>query len=80
MPLVAPEITGDVVPQTQEWTNRLLGKTIGDETTTTTFAMSELPENSRIIPEGQPTSPDFNENRRRYLQERMYERKHRHED
>lgn len=31
MPLVAPQISGNVVPQTQDWTNRLMGKTIGDE-------------------------------------------------
>ncbi|KFX92073.1 hypothetical protein O988_07440 [Pseudogymnoascus sp. VKM F-3808] len=63
MPLVAPGITGDVVPQTQDWTNRLMGKTIGDESNATTFAMSELPENTRIIPEGQATTMDFQENR-----------------
>ncbi|OBT67022.1 hypothetical protein VE03_04528 [Pseudogymnoascus sp. 23342-1-I1] len=63
MPLVAPGISGDVVPQTQEWTNRLLGKTIGDENNATTFAMSDLPENTHIIPEGQPDANDFEENR-----------------
>lgn len=35
MPLVTPEMSGDVVPQTQEWTNRLMGKTIGDENNAT---------------------------------------------
>ncbi|KFY05941.1 hypothetical protein V491_08940 [Pseudogymnoascus sp. VKM F-3775] len=63
MPLVAPQISGDVVPQTQDWTNRLMGKTIGDENNATTFAMSDLPENTRIIPEGQPEKADFQENR-----------------
>ncbi|OBU01361.2 hypothetical protein VE01_00018 [Pseudogymnoascus verrucosus] len=63
MPLVAPQISGDVVPQTQDWTNRLMGKTIGDENSVTTFAMSDLPENTRIIPEGQPAALDFQENR-----------------
>ncbi|OBT90318.1 hypothetical protein VE02_03369 [Pseudogymnoascus sp. 03VT05] len=63
MPLVAPQISGDVVPQTQDWTNKLMGKTIGDENSVTTFAMADLPENTRIIPEGQPAALDFQENR-----------------
>ncbi|ELR09391.1 hypothetical protein VC83_03177 [Pseudogymnoascus destructans] len=63
MPLVAPQISGDVVPQTQDWTNRLMGKTIGDENNATTFAMADLPENTRIIPEGQSATADFQENR-----------------
>lgn len=48
MPLVAPGITGDVVPQTQDWTNRLMGKTIGDESNATVSEHLCQEENSSL--------------------------------
>ncbi|OJD37666.1 pua rna binding domain-containing protein [Diplodia corticola] len=62
MPLVVPGInsTGD---KTEEWTNHLVGKKIGDSSDTITFAKKDLPEKHRILKEGDAMTFDHNPDR-----------------
>jgi len=62
MPLVVPGImaNGD---KNQDWSNKLVGKKIGDAHDEITFAKTDLPEQTRIIKPGQMVTKDFNENR-----------------
>ncbi|KAI1353687.1 hypothetical protein F5Y01DRAFT_275910 [Xylaria sp. FL0043] len=61
MPLVVPGITdnskGDA---TQEWTNKLVGKTLSDDShSETNFCKKELPQQSRVITPGMMVTKDF---------------------
>ncbi|KAL2018499.1 hypothetical protein VTK56DRAFT_784 [Thermocarpiscus australiensis] len=65
MPLVVPgvttENTGD---KTQEWTNKLVGKTLCDgPSSETTFCKAELPQQARVIEPGMMVTKDFNPDR-----------------
>ncbi|KAH8808149.1 hypothetical protein F5884DRAFT_791256 [Xylogone sp. PMI_703] len=64
MPLVVPGINsqgGD--SKTEEWTNKLVGKKLGDNHDATTFARAELPKETRVIKPGEMVTKDFNPNR-----------------
>jgi len=65
MPLVVPGITsgGDSSSLTEQWTNKLVGKTIGDTTNATTFAKADLPKETRVIEPGSMVTKDFNPDR-----------------
>ncbi|KAF2145564.1 uncharacterized protein K452DRAFT_243704 [Aplosporella prunicola CBS 121167] len=62
MPLVVPGLqsTGD---KTQDWSNQLLGKKIGDTSDNVTFAKQDLPQSHRIVQEGGPMTMDYNPER-----------------
>jgi hypothetical protein len=80
MPLVVPGINsvGDN-SKTEEWTNKLVGKKIGEISNATvchlelgqrsyanemqTFARAELPKESRVIPPGSMVTRDFKPDR-----------------
>ncbi|KAH8889622.1 translation machinery-associated protein 20 [Thozetella sp. PMI_491] len=60
MPLVVPGVTTNAVDRTEEWTNKLVGKSLTDEPSTeTTFCKADLPQPTRIIQPGQMTTRDF---------------------
>ncbi|KAI9655372.1 MAG: hypothetical protein M1821_005519 [Bathelium mastoideum] len=64
MPLVDPVTMGtgskDLATQ---WLNKVAGKKIGDVTNETTFAKSELPQEHRILKEGDITTRDHKPDR-----------------
>ncbi|KAK0718056.1 translation machinery-associated protein 20 [Lasiosphaeria miniovina] len=72
MPLVVPGITTDPSDKTEEWTNKLVGKTLAEDgssdetpqlTLLQTFLKSDLPEQSRIIEPGSMVTKDYNPDR-----------------
>ncbi|EEY20161.1 hypothetical protein HYQ45_012098 [Verticillium longisporum] len=64
MPLVVPGIQSQSGDLTEEWTNKLVGKTLHDEKSDETcFCKKDLPEKSRVIKPGQMVTKDFDENR-----------------
>ncbi|PHH58503.1 hypothetical protein CDD82_2942 [Ophiocordyceps australis] len=64
MPLVVPGITSTDGSKTQEWQNKLVGKTISDtETNATMFCKTELPEKHRIVEPGGIMTRDYHEDR-----------------
>ena len=46
MPLVVPSLTGD---GKDDWTTKLMGKTLGDAHNETTFAKKDLPKEHRVV-------------------------------
>ncbi|KAG7107489.1 hypothetical protein HYQ46_003513 [Verticillium longisporum] len=64
MPLVVPGIQSQSGDLAEEWTNKLVGKTLHDEKSDETcFCKKDLPEKSRVIKPGQMVTKDFDENR-----------------
>ncbi|KAK4115938.1 hypothetical protein N656DRAFT_827038 [Canariomyces notabilis] len=64
MPLVVPGITNNSGDLTQEWMNKLVGKTLSDEPTSETcFCKKDLPQQARIIEPGMMVTKDFNPDR-----------------
>ncbi|EAA32790.1 hypothetical protein GE21DRAFT_6302 [Neurospora crassa] len=65
MPLVVPGVTTNdpTVQKTEEWMNKLCGKTLADHTSETTFCKSDLPKQTRIIEPGSMVTKDFNPDR-----------------
>ncbi|KAK3368862.1 putative PUA RNA binding domain protein [Lasiosphaeria ovina] len=65
MPLVVPGITTDPSDKTEEWTNKLVGKTLAEDGSSdeTTFLKSDLPEQTRIIEPGSMVTKDYNPDR-----------------
>ncbi|PBP16223.1 translation machinery-associated protein 20 [Diplocarpon rosae] len=60
MPLVVPGImSGGEQNKTDEWTNKLVGKKLGESSDEVTFARSELPKETRIIEPGSMVTKDF---------------------
>ncbi|CEJ82286.1 hypothetical protein VHEMI02361 [[Torrubiella] hemipterigena] len=64
MPLVIPGITTKASNPTEEWTHKLVGKSLTDGASTeTAFSKSELPAQTRIITTGQMVTRDLNPDR-----------------
>ncbi|KXX74839.1 Subtilisin inhibitor CLSI-I [Madurella mycetomatis] len=61
MPLVVPGITtNDSGDLTQEWMNKLAGKTLTDEPSSeTSFCRKDLPQETRVIEPGMMVTKDF---------------------
>lgn len=65
MPLVVPGVTvNNLDDKTQEWTNKLVGKTISEQPSSETcFCKKDLPEQHRVIQPGMMVTKDFNPDR-----------------
>ncbi|KAF2813388.1 uncharacterized protein BDZ99DRAFT_255066 [Mytilinidion resinicola] len=65
MPLVIPGLQSKdgASSSSDDWTNKLMGKKIGETSDTTTFAKQELPKEHRVIKEGDMASMDFKPDR-----------------
>ncbi|KAF5248284.1 hypothetical protein FANTH_6002 [Fusarium anthophilum] len=65
MPLVVPGINSTSGDKAEEWQNKLVGKKLSDEETSTepVFAKRDLPEETRIIEPGMMVTKDFKEDR-----------------
>ncbi|KAH6678107.1 hypothetical protein B0J14DRAFT_474797 [Halenospora varia] len=65
MPLVVPGITSkdDSASKTEEWTNKLVGKKIGESSDAITFAKADLPKETRVIEPGSMVTKDFKPDR-----------------
>ncbi|KAF1984722.1 hypothetical protein K402DRAFT_395420 [Aulographum hederae CBS 113979] len=63
MPLVVPGINSNDGDKTSEWMNNLMGKKIGEASDETTFAKKDLPEEHRIVQEGDMLSMDHKPDR-----------------
>ncbi|KAF4435750.1 putative pua rna binding domain-containing protein [Fusarium austroafricanum] len=65
MPLVVPGINSTSGDNAEEWQNKLVGKKLSDEETSTetVFAKRDLPQETRIIEPGMMVTKDFKENR-----------------
>ncbi|KAK9780977.1 hypothetical protein SCAR479_02163 [Seiridium cardinale] len=60
MPLVVPGITGTSGNQGEEWTNKLVGKKLSEESSNeTSFCKKDLPQQCRVIQPGQMVTKDF---------------------
>ncbi|KAK6067341.1 Translation machinery-associated protein 20 [Seiridium cupressi] len=60
MPLVVPGITGTSGNQAEEWTNKLVGKKLSEESSNeTSFCKKDLPQQCRVIQPGQMVTKDF---------------------
>ncbi|KAL6880849.1 hypothetical protein J3F83DRAFT_8884 [Trichoderma novae-zelandiae] len=62
MPLVVPGIMTNSDDKTQDWANKLVGKTFSEtetESNETTFCKRDLPEVHRIIKPGSIVTKDF---------------------
>jgi len=62
MPLVVPGVN-NTGSKTEEWMNKLVGKKIGEQNDSVTFAKAELPKETRVIQPGQMVTKDFNPER-----------------
>ncbi|CAD6503407.1 BgTH12-03072 [Blumeria graminis f. sp. triticale] len=61
MTLVVPDTSsGETDTRMGEWETKLVGKTIGDFHSVTTFKKSDLPQKSRIIEPGSVITRDYN--------------------
>ncbi|KAL2131801.1 hypothetical protein VTI74DRAFT_4602 [Chaetomium olivicolor] len=66
MPLVVPGVTADNMgdDKTQEWMNKLAGKTLCDgPSSETTFCKADLPKETRVIEPGSMVTKDFKPDR-----------------
>ncbi|KAI8629499.1 hypothetical protein F5Y19DRAFT_84035 [Xylariaceae sp. FL1651] len=65
MPLVIPGITDNSSKdKTQDWTDKLVGKTLSDDSTTSTsFCKKDLPKQCRVIEPGMMVTKDHNPDR-----------------
>ncbi|RFU74015.1 hypothetical protein TARUN_8243 [Trichoderma arundinaceum] len=64
MPLVVPGVMTNLDDKTQEWANKLVGKTFSEsESSETMFCKRDLPESHRIIKPGTMVTKDFRPDR-----------------
>ncbi|KAL1304229.1 hypothetical protein AAFC00_000649 [Neodothiora populina] len=63
MPLVVPGLQSNDGGKTNKWMNELMGKKIGDSSDQVTFAKKDLPEQHRIVKEGDMMSMDHKPDR-----------------
>ncbi|CAJ2513233.1 Uu.00g013520.m01.CDS01 [Anthostomella pinea] len=64
MPLVVPGVTSSSGDKTEEWRNKLVGKTVSDDShSETNFCKKELPEQCRVIKPGMMVTKDFQPDR-----------------
>ncbi|KAI2606600.1 hypothetical protein GGR54DRAFT_644215 [Hypoxylon sp. NC1633] len=64
MPLVVPGITGNSQDKTTEWSSKLVGKTVSEDThSETNFCKKDLPQECRIIQPGMMVTKDFKPDR-----------------
>lgn len=64
MPLVLPNQNPNGSSKTEEWQNKLVGKTVNETATTeTNFCKRDLPEQVRIIEPGMMITKDLREDR-----------------
>ncbi|KAI1330995.1 hypothetical protein F5Y16DRAFT_361885 [Xylariaceae sp. FL0255] len=65
MPLVVPGITDNSAgDKTQDWTNKLVGKTVSDDShSSTNFCKKDLPQQCRVIEPGMMVTRDHNPDR-----------------
>ncbi|KAJ4257379.1 hypothetical protein ACHAPJ_006171 [Fusarium lateritium] len=65
MPLVVPGINSTSGDSAEDWQNKLVGKKLSDEETSTetVFAKRDLPKETRVIEPGTMVTKDFKENR-----------------
>ncbi|KAI0404621.1 hypothetical protein F4802DRAFT_225161 [Xylaria palmicola] len=65
MPLVVPGITDNKsADPTQEWTNKLVGKTVSEDShSETNFCKRDLPQECRVIQPGMMVTKDFKPDR-----------------
>ncbi|KAF1356926.1 hypothetical protein BDV97DRAFT_286776 [Delphinella strobiligena] len=63
MPLVVPGLQSNDGDKTSKWMNSLMGKKIGDSSDNVTFAKKDLPEQHRVIKEGDFSTADHNPDR-----------------
>ncbi|OTB05529.1 hypothetical protein M426DRAFT_319799 [Hypoxylon sp. CI-4A] len=64
MPLVIPSITENSEDKTNEWSGKLVGKTVSDEAhSETNFCKKDLPEQCRVIQPGMMVTRDFRPDR-----------------
>ncbi|KAI1367667.1 hypothetical protein F5Y08DRAFT_297936 [Xylaria arbuscula] len=60
MPLVVPGVTDNSKDLTQEWQNKLVGKTVSEDShSETNFCKKDLPEQCRVITPGMMVTKDF---------------------
>lgn len=60
MPMVVPGINNQATNPTEEWTHKLVGKTISDQNhSEVNFCKRDLPEKHRIIEPGMMVTKDF---------------------
>ncbi|KAJ8105941.1 hypothetical protein ONZ43_g7230 [Nemania bipapillata] len=60
MPLVIPGLTTTSEDVTQEWANKLVGKTVSDNShSETNFCKKDLPQKCRVIEPGMMITKDF---------------------
>jgi len=60
MPLVVPGLTSSSKDKSEEWSNKLMGKKLGDASDEVTFAKRDLPEQHRVVKEGDMMTMDHN--------------------
>ncbi|KAI0506558.1 hypothetical protein F5B22DRAFT_446683 [Xylaria bambusicola] len=64
MPLVVPGVTDNSGDLTQEWQNKLVGKTVSDDShSETNFCKKDLPEKCRVITPGMMVTKDYRPDR-----------------
>ncbi|KAI1133201.1 hypothetical protein F5Y10DRAFT_229626 [Nemania abortiva] len=64
MPLVIPGVTTNSADPTQEWANKLVGKTVSDAShSETNFCKKDLPQQCRVIQPGMLVTKDFRPDR-----------------
>ncbi|KAK8196807.1 hypothetical protein M8818_006974 [Zalaria obscura] len=64
MPLVVPGLMGTGGDdKLSKWQNELMGKKLGDQSDQMTFAKKDLPQQHRVIKEGDMSTQDFNQDR-----------------
>ncbi|KAF2266823.1 hypothetical protein CC78DRAFT_108700 [Lojkania enalia] len=61
MPLVVPGIQSkdSSNPSTEDWSNKLMGKKLGDTHDTVTFAKQDLPKEHRVLTPDSMSTMDF---------------------
>jgi hypothetical protein len=63
MPLVVPGITNKSSGSSEDWQSKLMGKTLGESSDTTTFAKQDLPKEHRVIGPDSMSTMDHNPER-----------------
>jgi hypothetical protein len=63
MPLVVPGLMSSSSNKTEEWTDKLMGKKIGSSHDEVTFAKTDLPEEHRVVKQGDMVTMDHKPDR-----------------
>jgi len=63
MPLVVPGLQSSSKDKSHDWSNKLMGKKLGDTSDEITFAKKDLPQQHRVVKEGDMTTMDHNPDR-----------------